>query len=102
MDSYSDLYTKSKKIVSEIMKPFTAKDLTDLLGVIEKPRIVGRIFLDLANEGLIKENGSIRAKYTTAKGIKSGGLVKVWISREYSIKQSQNRKQDKTLNLFES
>lgn len=89
------------KWVAEKMQPFTSEDLSAdmylILGVPNEVRVLGAIVRRLSKEGRIRFNGY--SKYRAKQG--HGKPVTVWISREYSQKQSQNAKKDQTLNLFE-
>lgn len=79
--------------VNGCYKTFTAKDLKlhlESQNIKIHSKTFGAILKDLKNLKLIKENGFERAKY----GKKQGGLVKVWISTNYSLKQSKNAKND--------
>jgi hypothetical protein len=91
----------SVKWVSERFKPFTSEDLSEhlylILGQPKEPRVLGAIIVYLKKQKLIKHNG-----YTTYKKKQGHGKPSsIWISLSYSLKQQQNRKTDKTLNLFE-
>lgn len=90
------------KWVAEKMQPFTSEDLSKdmylILGVPDEVRVLGAIIRQLSKEGRIKFNGY--SKYKAKQG--HGKPVTVWISREYSVKQSQNAKKDQTLNLFDN
>lgn len=92
----------SVKWVAEKMQPFTSEDLSKdmylILGVPDEVRVLGAIIRKLSKEGRIKFNGY--SKYNAKQG--HGKPVTVWISREYSLKQSQNAKKEQTLNLFEN
>jgi hypothetical protein len=99
MLSYPEILELSITWVNGCYKPFTSNDLKVFLqskGVRIKSKTYGTILKDLNGLELIKENGFVRAKY----GKKQGGLIKVWISVNYSLKQSKNAKIDNgTLSL---
>ena len=85
-------YNFAVKWVAEKMHPFTSEDLAKdmylILGVPEEPRVLGAIIRKLSNEDRIKHQG-----WTTYKGLQGHGKpARVWISREYSIRQAENRK----------
>lgn len=90
------------KWVAEKMQPFTSEDLSKdmylILGVPNEVRVLGAIIRKLSKEGRIKFNGYV--KYKALQG--HGKPATQWISREYSLKQSQNAKKDQTLNLFDN
>lgn len=90
------------KWVAEKMQPFTSEDLSKdmylILGVPDEVRVLGAIIRKLSKEGRIKFNGYV--KYKALQG--HGKPATQWISREYSLKQSQNAKKEQTLNLFEN
>ena len=90
------------KWVAEKMQPFTSEDLSKdmylILGVPDEVRVLGAIIRRLSKEGRIKFNGYV--KYKALQG--HGKPATQWISREYSLKQSQNAKKEQTLNLFEN
>lgn len=62
-----------------------------------QPNVYGSVFSNLAKEGFIFRHGTVTSKTPESKGC----LIRTWISREYSLKQSQNAKKDQTLNLFD-
>lgn len=89
------------KWVAERMQPFTSEDLAKdmylILGVPEEPRVLGPIVRQLSKENRIKPQG-----WTTYKGMQGHGKpTRVWISREYSQRQAENRKL-KHPSLFEN
>ena len=93
MKTYNQILELSIDWVNGCYKPFTSNDLKLYLqskGVNIKSKTYGTILKDLNGLKLIKENGFERAMY----GKKQGGLIKVWISVNYSLKQSKNAKID--------
>lgn len=102
-EGYFELaYGYACKWVAEKMQPFTSEDLSAdmylILGKPREPRVLGAVFRRLKKEQRIKHNG-----FATYKAIQGHGKpCTVWISREYSQRQSNNAKKDQTLNLFEN
>lgn len=89
------------KWVAEKMHPFTSEDLSKdmylVLGYPEEPRVLGAIIQKLSKEGRIKAQG-----WTTYKAIQGHGKpARIWISKEYSLRQAENRKL-KHPSLFEN
>lgn len=86
--------------VSKRFYPFTSEDLSAdmylVLGVPKEPRVLGAILRYLSKEKKIKHNGY--AKYKKKQG--HGKPCSVWISLEYSKRQQENAKKEKTLDLF--
>lgn len=80
------------KWVAEKMHPFTSEDLAKdmylILGYPNEPRVLGAIFKQLSKESRIKAHGF--STYKARQG--HGKPCRVWISREYSIRQAENRK----------
>jgi hypothetical protein len=92
----------ARRWVSIQFKPFSSEDFRNhsdlILGIPRQPSVFGAIFLTLIKEKRILTHG-----YSTAKNKQAHGrIIRVYISREYSQKQSQNAKKDQTLNLFEN
>jgi len=90
----------SRKWVSEQFKPFSSEDFRNhsnlVLGQPRQPSVFGAVFL-----ALLKEKRIFVHSYGTAKNKQAHGrIIRIYISREYSEKQSNNRKADKSLNLF--
>ena len=93
MKSFNDAIIASEDWVNGCYKPFTAIDLKAhlvSLGFEVRPRAYGSIFQNLHSNGLIKENGFKRGVY----GKKQGGMMKVWISNTYCLKQQKNATKD--------
>jgi hypothetical protein len=90
----------ARKWVENRFKPFTSEDLSEhlylILGVPDEPRVLGAIIRHLKREKLIKHNGYSVYKKKQGHGKPSS----VWISLSYSLKQQQNRKTEKSLDLF--
>lgn len=99
MKPYLEILELSIDWVNGCYKPFTSNDLKLYLqskGVKISAKTYGTLLKDLNGLKLIKENGFQRGIY----GKKQGGLIKVWISVNYSLKQSKNAKIDNgTLSL---
>jgi len=91
----------AKSWVSKQMKPFTSEDLSRdmylVLGLPDEVRVLGAIFKHLSAIGAIKHNGYVR--YKAKQG--HSKPCSQWVSKEYSLKQKNNRKSDKTLNMFD-
>ena len=89
---YELAYNYACKWVAEKMHPFTSEDLSAdmylILGTPNEPRVLGAVFRQLTKENRIKHNGFSRYR------AKQGHLkpCNIWISREYSIMQANNRK----------
>lgn len=100
---YSKLLEFSLKWCSTRFTSFTMEDLENcyfLCGGTE-PRtknIYGKVISELNERKLIFYHGNTKAKKPSSKS----RSISVWISRELSLKQQKNRKQDVTLNLFEN
>lgn len=93
MQNYPEILELSIDWVNGCYKPFTSNDLKLYLqskGVKISAKTYGTLLKDLNRLKLIKENGFQRGIY----GKKQGGLIKVWISVNYSLKQSKNAKID--------
>lgn len=63
-----------------------------------EPKVFGAVFKTLHDEKRILHYGYTQAKNKQAHG----RILRQWISREYSEKQSNNRKNNSTLNLFDN
>jgi hypothetical protein len=91
----------ARRWVSNQFKHFSSEDFREhsnlVLGVPVQPAVFGAVFRTLIKEKRIKYHSVGTAKNKQAHG----RLIRFYISREYSEKQKQNRKTDKTLNLFE-
>lgn len=99
---YSLALESARKWVSEQFKVFSAEDFANhcrlILGEPEQPRVFGAVFNALIKEKRVSVYGTSTAKNKQAHG----RLIRTYISREYSQKQSKNAKKDQTLNLFEN
>lgn len=92
----------AQRWVSTQFKPFSCEDFRNhsdlILGIPKNPNVFGAIFFRLIKEKRILTHG-----YSTAKNKQAHGrIIRIYISREYSLKQSQNAKKEQTLNLFEN
>jgi len=84
------------------MKPFTSEELKNAFYALgnEPPgecRIWGSVILELKKLGLITANGFRKS----TNPICHGRPQTIWLSKNYQLKQQQNRKQEQSLNLFE-
>jgi len=102
MKNYNLLYDFAKEFVKSTFKPFTSEDIRK--SFFEKhPDLkwnvitgFGSVIKQLKSEGLIKSNGYATSTLKQAKS----RIVRVWISREYSEKQQQNRSIKEQLKLL--
>ena len=88
--------------VARQFKTFSSEDFREhcnlILGIPRQPSVFGAVF-----NTLIKEKRILIHSYSTAKNKQAHGrIIRIYISREYSEKQSKNAKKDLTLNLFEN
>lgn len=99
---YSLALELARTWVAEQFKVFSAEDFSNhsrlILGWPEQPSVFGAVFKSLIEEKRIAEHGTSTAKNKQAHG----RLIRTYISREYSQKQSKNARKDQTLNLFEN
>jgi hypothetical protein len=92
----------ARRWVSTQFKPFSSEDFRNhsnlILGIPKQPSVFGDDFKTLIKEQRILVHGYSEAKNKQAHW----RIIRVYISREYSQKQSQNAKKEQTLNLFEN
>lgn len=92
----------ARKWVSEQFKIFSAEDFSNhcrlILGEPEQASVFGAVFKALIEEKRLTFYGTSTAKNKQAHG----RLIRTYISREYSQKQSKNARKEQTLNLFEN
>jgi hypothetical protein len=92
---YTKLYSLSKEWVSKRMKSFTSIDLKNYFltsyGYSVPSYVLGRVFQNLVNDSLIRHTDFVSVKDYRNKA----KHIKVWVSREYSLKQQKNAKSDK-------
>jgi hypothetical protein len=92
----------ARRWVSLQFKPFSSEDFRNhsnlILGVPKQPSVFGAVFRTLIKEKRIFVHGYSESKNKQAHG----RIIRVYISREYSEKQSKNAKKEQTLNLFEN
>lgn len=90
---YQKLYLFASAWVKTCMKPFTSEDVKQAFYDAGNPiprqlNVFGAVINALAKERAIKKNGVATAKCPSAHR----RLLHQWISHEYSLKQSTNRK----------
>lgn len=95
--AFAEIWVKTQ------FKAFTSENLKScyyLCGATEpiEPRVYGAIFRKMSKDGLIFKHGFEISKNPTCHSRPQ----QIWISREFKDKQKNNRKQDKSLNLFQS
>lgn len=99
---YSLSLDLARRWVSEQFKIFSAEDFGNhcklILGQPEQPSVFGAVFKALIEEKRLSVYGTSTAKNKQAHG----RLIRTYISREYSQKQSKNARKEQTLNLFEN
>jgi hypothetical protein len=90
----------ARKWVSRQFKSFSSEDFRQysnlILGIPRQPSVFGAVFRTLIKENRVRYHGVGTAKNKQAHG----RLIRFYISREYSEKQQQNRKTEKSLDLF--
>jgi hypothetical protein len=90
----------ARKWVSRQFKSFSSEDFREysnlILGIPRQPSVFGAVFRTLIKENRVRHHGVGTAKNKQAHG----RLIRFYISREYSEKQQQNRKTEKSLDLF--
>jgi hypothetical protein len=99
---YEQVILFAQNWVKKQFKGFTSENLKEAyyshgnLKPIE-PRVFGAVFRELSKEGLIFKNG-----FELSKNPKCHSRPQqIWISKEYRLKQQNNRKVDhQTLGLF--
>jgi len=89
---YLKLLSFAREWVKIQRRPFTSEDLKTAFIKLNKPpqqpNIYGAVMNSLSHEKVIKPNGYTTAKLPSAHG----RLLHEWISIEYSLQQSANRK----------
>ncbi|MNQ74855.1 hypothetical protein D3C85_896240 [compost metagenome] len=99
---YSLSLDLARRWVSEQFKIFSSEDFRNhcelVLGISNEPRVFGAVFKALIEEKRLSVYGTSTAKNKQAHG----RLIRTYISREYSLKQSKNARKEQTLNLFEN
>jgi len=99
---YSLALELARRWVGEQFKVFSSEECSNhcklILGIPDEPKVFGAVFRALIEEKRVTVHGTSTAKNKQAHG----RLIRTYISREYSQKQSKNAKKDQTLNLFEN
>lgn len=89
---YLRAYGFSLDFVKIQFRPFSSEDIKEAFYKLNEepvePRVWGAVIRELVKEKLILHNGT--GIYKNPKG--HGRPINIWISREYSELQSQNRK----------
>lgn len=88
---YLRLHSFAYNWIKTQMRPFTSEDLKKAFYEAkneppEQVNIFGALFHSMSKAGLIYENGFVRAKIRAAHG----RVLRVWISKEYRLKQQGN------------
>lgn len=101
--NYQSILSFAKLWVQKQMKPFTSDDMKKAYysegnAPPRQPSVFGCVFRILSKDGFIKDTEKFRK--TEFKKAHHRPL-RIWISFQYSEKQSKNRKNDhETLNIF--
>lgn len=90
-DDYLRLYSFASVWVSTQMRPFTSEDVKQAFYEAknkppEQVNVFGAVIRNLSKDSLIFENGFVTAKIKAAHC----RILRVWISKEYRLKQQSN------------
>lgn len=95
MTNYNHAYQLSVDWVCKRMKPFTSSDLKKHLFEVhwvDVKKSIPRIMQNLLSDGKIKHHSFLSQKSARNKL----DVIRVWISVNYSAKQANNAKNDKS------
>jgi hypothetical protein len=92
---YNNAYDFAVEWVKSQFRPFTSEDIKEAYYSLgnkppTEPRVFGAVIRKLASESRIKRHGYEKSKNPTCHCRPQT----VWISREYSLTQQKNRKND--------